>query len=129
MESRQDSGHRRGILIQQRLPVCVKNMKAELPQALLPAFFHLQQSCTLSDSEAGEAPESENLRLEKAGRLTLLFMPRVAIFFLIKNLCKASAFLISDLWVSEELIINLECPSGGVMQEKQYWRAADTKVL
>lgn len=110
-------------------------MKAELPQTLLPAIFHLQHSCTLSDSGAGEAPESENLSLEKAAwgffRLTLLFMPRATLFYFIltKNLCKASVFWISDPWIPQELTINLEHPSGGVMQEKLYWRAADTKVL
>lgn len=68
---------------------------------------------------AGEAPDSENLRQAKAGISILLFMPGAAEFFKLysycKNLCKAHIFLLSEPQTREEVTINLECPSGGIM--------------
>lgn len=47
MGSRQDSGHRRGFWASRGFQHTWKTWRQNLPQALLPAFFHLQQSCTL----------------------------------------------------------------------------------
>lgn len=82
MGSREDSGHRRGVLSQQRFPApvfCVGHEGRITPSPSACLLSPAAELHTLTPG-AGEAPETENLRQGKAGRLTL-FMPRAAPFF------------------------------------------------
>lgn len=87
---------------------------------LSPAAFHpfLAAELQTLTPGAGEAPGSGSLRQGKANSLGLHHCFFYKLYRWCNSACKACVFLLSEPWISEELTVNLECPSGVVMQEQ-----------